>query len=530
MKSNCPVCLKKTDQEYLFTKKYFKARSAKFYRCSICTSLLEPRAIREPYDYNKIPCDDIRWYSEMNYGLIFFSFLDEFVEIAIKELKKKGIKKITICDFGGGYDYFGYFIKKNHPEIKMVCVEDNNAQNTFNKNKLGIKSLRYTQALQKYKNKAHIFIASEVIEHFQDPYIFKNIIESLTDKKNCFVLLTTPNSESADLTMKKNDWVHLGAMPGLHCILHTKKSLSTVFSTYPSKSIFEAEGLYGDERIITFLSKKSNKTIESVKSDYVKTIPGNSIKLLTKCIVWIKKLEKSGLQKKIPSFYYGSLMKAAVICINIKRYSEAKKMLDKIESQFLGRDYYKKLPQLLSHLKKTSNIYFTDNTFHPLALDFYLYYGFLNLICEKNNEALYYLHISTSILQIIHDENKIIYSANMRNYERSMLYLGIVYSRMNRNTDAIVIFDTLNKSFYTYDDEFKWNLFINRLNTLIRLEKYNDALMYLTEHKKDTYLKYLSSNRKKELKTSTKKLTLLLIALCKVFLGKSKTMFSYYYK
>lgn len=491
----CPICRQKTKQTLYITKKFINY-TAEFFRCNKCLALLEPRAIQNPYEYTKEPCDDLNWYSELNYGLLFFVFLDRFIEKIYRFYKQQGLKKITICDFGGGYDYLSYFLKLKYKNIDIFCLEANPNQINFNRKYLNVPSYTYKNAIKKYKNKVNIIIASEVVEHFTNPYEFKKTLEKLLNKNNNFCILTTPNSLSTDIKIKKENFVYLGA-PGLHCILHSKKSLDKVFFSYKTKLIFPTEGKYGEERLIGLISK--HKLPDSLKNyfiSYTNFIPGNNKEILKEAVRWVERLKNNELFKP---FYYGSLLKAAKILTNLGEYEKAILIYQKIEREYLGINYFNILLSKLKLLKKEKNIFSLTNKIKPLSVDFYLDYGFTLLLSGKNEKAINYISKSYKIHKIIATYNKIPYTAEEFKLERSLLYRGILFYRNKSYLKALKVFDELNKVFHFLDTELQWNVFINRLNCLVDLKKITEAVNYIDEHLNDEFIKKINKSRKKEI-------------------------------
>lgn len=229
-------------------------------RCFLCNSLTVINS-NENFGYDEVMTNvGIEHYIEIGAGIdSMVELLDPLVKLGFNDSSHSYLE--LGCGFGFLIDY------ANHVGFgKSLGVED------ANYGKAGAEILGFNlQSLsdfEKHSDKFDVVLASEVIEHVDDPFSFlKSMRERLND--NGVVVVTTPNANFVSLkNVVSNDSLTLAALsPGFHTCLFSATALEKLFldSGFNNVRIFEK-----NERLVVYASPNATYAFDSGTSDFSK--------------------------------------------------------------------------------------------------------------------------------------------------------------------------------------------------------------------------------------------------------------------
>ena len=229
---NCPICQSDTVFKiYEFFPSYVENTFYDIYKCNSCETQFilgenTPSKLYEAiYRLDDTPgYDRYKNYAKVIKGVLNpLKFLSEqeFAYYAVHEylktVKKTSIKSLKILEIGSGLGYLTYAVNKfgySTLGIDISKVATDNAKKQFGDYYLN-------SSIEKLVNyKADLIIATELVEHLDDPINFiKNCLNSLDN--DGVILLTTPN-----YYIKNEIW---GTdLPPIHRFWFSKKSFEVI--------------------------------------------------------------------------------------------------------------------------------------------------------------------------------------------------------------------------------------------------------------------------------------------------------------
>lgn len=204
MTKNCIICGSK-DSQIIFNNYpgYINGTSFNIYKCNICDAhfIRTDKDIKDIYDiiYSNTKTSGYDRY--FNYASIIKSIDRPLEYLAYQESNYypvynfiKSKKRLRILEVGCGYGYLSYSLHKaGH---KVTAIDIANSAIVFANQNFGDFFYRITleDFSKQSDEKFDLIVATEVIEHLDDPNVFIETSSKLL-AENGFILLTTPDKD-----------------------------------------------------------------------------------------------------------------------------------------------------------------------------------------------------------------------------------------------------------------------------------------------------------------------------------------------
>jgi len=227
----CPIC-NSTKTRTIFSKfsGYIENTNYNIFECADCdTQFIDMKKVDTKiydliYGQEKTPGYD-RYFNYANNvknsknPLKWLSLQESTYYPIYMELKQNN-KKLKILEVGCGYGYLTYSLRKMGHEVFGIDIAKNAIK--FAKQNFGnYFSLGSINDIHK-KDKFDIIIATELIEHLQNPAEFISLCTNLLKDKGK-IIITTPNK---DYSPKKTIWKT--DLPPVHTVWLSKKSFENL--------------------------------------------------------------------------------------------------------------------------------------------------------------------------------------------------------------------------------------------------------------------------------------------------------------
>lgn len=226
----CPICKSKKIKE-IFSKfpGYTENTSYEIYDCSSCNTQFIPTKNLNMEIYDIIYAQDNtpgydRYYryakeiKDQKNPLKFLS-MEESSYYPVYQLIKK-YKKLKILEIGCGYGYLTYALHQMGHSIIGIDISKNAIK--FAKSNFGKYFSLSSIDILNINEKFDMIVATELIEHIENPVEFINICTDLLNK-NGRIILTTPNKDYAP---SKSIWKT--DLPPVHTVWLSKKSFEYI--------------------------------------------------------------------------------------------------------------------------------------------------------------------------------------------------------------------------------------------------------------------------------------------------------------
>jgi 2-polyprenyl-3-methyl-5-hydroxy-6-metoxy-1,4-benzoquinol methylase len=163
--------------------------------------------------------------------LKFLAYLESTYYPIYRYLKDRD--NLKILEIGCSYGYLSYALKKRNFDIKAIDIASTPIK--FAKENFGdfFYNTELKEYLKVYNEKFDLIIATEVIEHLENPNEFLRDCKKLLNQAGK-ILLTTPNKDYS-----KSDSVWQTDLPPVHLIWFSKRGIKTLAEKNGFKVSFE---------------------------------------------------------------------------------------------------------------------------------------------------------------------------------------------------------------------------------------------------------------------------------------------------